>query len=166
MAGRRGSYISHITDVKLRVRDIDALAEAAQLCGLDLREQDRFAWWGVFMNDSKSYGELAPSEMGHCSYAMRVPDTDPKNGSIGPWEVGVVKAKDGDGYNLYYDTFGRAGKALTDRVGRMAGHLRQEYAAAVVRRKTSKLMRDGFIASRFDEVLDGHRRVRIRLRRR
>ena len=46
--------MSHVTDLKLRIHDLDALEEAAEKCGLQLmRGQKTYAWFGEFMNDSR-----------------------------------------------------------------------------------------------------------------
>ena len=157
--------MSHVTDVKLRIHDLDALAEACERLGLELRrDQKTYAWWGRFQNDSSAYGEHRPAEMGTCEHAIRVKGTAPRNGHSGPWEIGVVAAKDGDGYGLYYDTFGGAGQALTNKVGPSANALRKEYAACVATRKvTEKLSRHGWRAVREDLPTGG---IRIKVRKR
>lgn len=86
--------------------------------------------------------------MGHCEHALRVKGTTPRNGSGGPWEIAVVKDKSGDGsFNLYYDTYGGAGQALTAKVGPDANRLRQEYAIASATRQAAKTLK-GFKATR------------------
>lgn len=157
--------MSHVTDVKLKITDLDALEAAAVACGLELRrDQTTYAWWGSFMNDSRSYGEHLPAEMGHCAHALRIPGDRPKNGSAGPWEVGVVPAKDGSGFNLVYDTFGGAGSRLTQKVGPGANTLRKEYAAAAATGKAMQtLARKGWGVTR-EDVAGGAIRLKLRKR--
>jgi hypothetical protein len=157
--------MSHVTDVKLKIRDLEALREAAEALGLELREgQTHYAWWGTYVGDSHAYGEHLPSEMGTCAHALRIKGDTPRNGSNGPWEIGVFKSKDGDGFGLAFDAYGTAGRRLSAAVGPNADRLRQEYAYALARRKAKadpKLR--GFVATR--EQLTGGR-VLLRLRKR
>jgi hypothetical protein len=157
--------MSHVTDVKLRIRDLDSLRTACDGLGLDFRENQRtYAWWGSYVGDSHSYGEHKPEEMGKCAHAIRVKGTAPQNGSSGPWEIGVVPAKDGDGFNLYYDTYGGAGRALTDKVGAGAARLRHAYAVEVAEKSAlAKLSRSGWKATR-ETVAPGRTRIKLRKR--
>lgn len=157
--------MSHVTDIKLQITDLDALEAACEELGLELRrDQKTYAWWGTFVGDSAAYGEHRPDEMGKCEHAIRVKGTSPRNGSSGPWEIGVVRAKDGNGFRLYFDTYGSAGNALTAKVGTNADRLRREYAAAVATKKAkAKLSRQGFTTHR-ESLPNGG--IRIRLRRR
>jgi hypothetical protein len=157
--------MSHVTDVKLKIRDLDALKAAAEECGLELREdQKTFAWWGNFVGDSNQYGEMTPDKMGKCDHALRIPGTNPRNGSAGPWEIGVFKSADGDGYGLAFDTYGGAGRQLLDKVGPNADKLRQAYAVNVAEAKALKdLSRHGWRATR-EKLPTGQ--VRIKLRKR
>ena len=149
----------------MRIADLDALEEAAEKCGLVLeRDKKTYAWWGTYVGDSRDYGEHRPAEMGKCEHALRVKGTSPRNGSGGPWEIAVVKAKDGQGFGLYYDRYGSAGAALTAAVGPQENALRREYAVAVATRKAkATLGRKGWTIARED--LPGNR-VRLKLRKR
>jgi len=157
--------MSHVTDVKLRIKDLDALKEAAEACGLEFREgQTSYAWWGTFVGDSHAYGNHDPKTFGTCEHALREPGTRPRNGSSGPWEIGVVKATDGEGYDLLYDTYGGAGRRLTELVGARSNKLRREYAASVAtRRANATLGRRGYRVER--ENLAGNH-IRLKLRKR
>lgn len=129
-----------------------------------MRGQKKYAWWGHYVGDSHAYGEHRPAEMGTCAHALRLQGTTPLDGASGPWEIGVVPAKDGDGFKLYFDTYGSAGQQLTAAVEQNANKLRREYACAVATRKAKKtLARKGFTVQR--ENLPGHR-IRLKLRRR
>lgn len=157
--------MSHVTDIRLRIRDLDALAEAADQLGMELRrDQKTYAWWGTFVGDSRSYGAHDPKKFGHGDHALRIKGDSPRNGSSGPWEIGVVKAPDGDGYDLLFDIFGSAGQRLMQHVGEGANKLRQEYAAAVALKQARKqAVTRGFTATR--EQLAGGR-ILLRLRKR
>ncbi len=155
--------MSHVTDLRLRINDLDALEAACDVLGLELhRDQTTYAWWGRFVGDSRAYGEHQPVDMGTCEHAISIKGDLPKNGATGPWEIGVVKAKDGNGFGLYYDTFGGAGRRLTKAVGVNAYRLRQEYAVAVASAKATKVLAPkGFRLTR--ENVGG--KVRLQLRR-
>lgn len=154
--------MSHITDIKLRITNLDALAAACEALGLELmRGQRAFAWWGTFVGDSRSYGEMTPDKMGKCDHAIRIKGDRPENGSGGPWEIGVMRS--GDGFSLFYDTYGSAGRRLSDRVGQGATLLRQEYAAAVSMQQAQPLTRKGFVASR-EKLPNGMLRIALRRR--
>lgn len=155
--------MSHVTDIRLRIHDLDALEEACQALGLELRrDQKTFAWWGRFVGNSRSYGEMEPKDMGKCEHAIRVLGDQPQNGPDGPWEIAVVSAKDGEGYKLFYDTFGRAGRRLFEKVGQDANRLRQEYAAAVAAAKVKRTLGPkGFKVTR-ELLASGHIKLRVR----
>lgn len=157
--------MSHVTDVKLIVQDLDALEAACEHLGLELeRDKRSFAWWGSFQYDSNAYGDMTPERMGKCDHAIKVKGTNPRDGHSGPWEIGVVKAKDGEGFSLYYDTYGGAGQALSSRVGPQADRLRVEYAAQVAEKKAvAKLSRHGWRVSR-EDLPTGAVRLRVRKR--
>lgn len=157
--------MSHVTDVKMKVRSLDMLEEACEHLGLELRRgQKTYAWWGSYLGDSRDYGEHQPKDMGKCEHAIRIKGDQPKNGSGGPWEIGVIKAADGDGYKLFYDKFGAAGQRLTEKVGQEVNHLRREYSAATSTvRARAKLVKKGWKITRED--LPGNR-VRLRVRKR
>lgn len=128
--------MSHITKIALKIRDIDALAEAATLCGLELRrDQKTHIWYG------RTYGNANTD--GTCEHALRL-----KDHRQGDYEIGVVKAKDGDGFELALDTFCQ-GRLLSAIGGHAGDKLRQEYAAAVAtRRAKAKLAVKGFTVKR------------------
>lgn len=158
--------MSHITQIDLRIRDLDALEEACEKLGLELQRDKRtFAWWGRFENDSRQYGEMTPEKMGTCEHAIKIKGTLPHNGSDSScaWEIGVTRADDGDGFRLHYDQFA-GGHGLTAIVEHDSNALRREYAAAVSTKKSiEKLSRLGWRAVR--EELPG-KQIRIVLKKR
>jgi hypothetical protein len=157
--------MSHVTDVKLKIKDLDALEEACEELGLELkRDKKNFAWWGRFLGDSHQYGNHDPNTFGQCEHAIGIKGDRPMNGSNGPWEIGVVKALDGDGYDLLYDNYGGAGRRLTEKIGEKANKLRQEYAAAVSTKKVSTtLARKGWKVER-ERLSNGTLRLKVRKR--
>lgn len=102
--------------------------------------------------------------MGTCAHAIKIKGDAPQNGAGGPWEIGVVPAKDGDGFNLYFDTYGGAGQRLLGKVGQNADKLRQEYAVAVATAKAKKTLGPkGFRVTR-ENLANGHVKLLVRKR--
>ena len=146
--------MSHITKMKLRVRDLDALETAATECGLELvRDARSFKWFGRFVGDTTPPAGYDPKDYGKCEHKMRL-----KGASSSDYEIGIVAAKDGDGYDLLVDTWQQ--RRLMGAVGGAEmNKLRQEYATAVTMTRAAKLARQGYTARR--ENVNG--RVRIHL---
>ena len=130
--------MSHVSTVDLEVRDLKALAEAAEKLGLELVEQKTYHWFGQHVGDYPLPEGFSEKDLGKCDLALRVKDGKKKPK---PYEIGVV-AKDG-GYTLLYDFF-QGGYGLMQKVstdGQSLNLLKQEYATAVARRE---LQRKGF----------------------
>lgn len=156
--------MSHVTDVRMRVKDLDALDEACDALGLELRRgQTRYAWWGTFVGDSSAYGQHDPATFGKCEHAIGRKGMRARTGPDGEYEIGVVPALDGDGYDLLYDAYG-PGRRLTEIVGEGVNTLRREYACAAVTRKAKqKLAPKGWQVAR-ENLPNG--RIRVKLRKR
>lgn len=141
--------MSHVEEVEIECHDLSALKTAVERCGGEFMEnQTSFAWWGTWVGDWK--GERSafaqgrdPKTFGRCAHAIRVKGTHPKNGSSGPWEIGVVPK--GDGWALDYDNYGGAGRALEAVFGKSCMRLKDELAAEITMRE---LLRDGYRLSR------------------
>ena len=152
--------MSHITDVKLQVKDLDAVKMVAEILGFEFREgQKTYAWYGRFMNDSdegrRVVQERGEHALGKCDHALR-----PKVG--GGYEIGLVANAEGS-YDLLYDSWG-SGQRIEELAGKGLSRIRQEYAVAVTQRRVEKTMaRQGFKMTR--ETL-GDGKVRVRLQRR
>jgi hypothetical protein len=130
--------MSHITKIGLKIRDLDAVAEAAERCGMDLRRnQTTHIWYG------RTYGNSQTD--GTCEHALRL-----KDHRKGDYEIGLVRAADGDGFELALDSFMQS--RLLDAIGGSDGDkLKREYAAAVAtKRAKAKLATKGFTVRRED----------------
>lgn len=148
--------MSHVTSLKCRVYDIETL-EASLPEDMELRHKKTHAWWGRFEGDSIPPAGYDPKDYGKCEYAIGFKGVTPRNGPAGPWEIGVYKAPDGDGYELLADTFGAAGQRICAPVP----GIRQRYAAATVEKKAlAKLSRHGWRATR-ETLPDGRLRVKV-----
>jgi hypothetical protein len=153
--------MSHITDARLQVKDLDALDIAADILGFVRLEQKTHAWYGRMVGDSEEGRTVARERgmaaLGKCDFALRQ-----KDHKQGDYEIGVVKEADGT-FSLLYDSWG-PGQRIEQKAGRNLSKLRQEYAVAVTQSRVTKTMaRQGFRMTR-ENIGDG--RVRLRLQRR
>lgn len=153
--------MSHVTDVHLKITDLEALDEACVFLGMTLRRgQQSYRWWGRWENDYRGMTAAVdqghdPKTFGRCAHAISVSD-DPR-----AYEIGLVPRKDGDGWDLLYDSYDRK---IEPKAGPGLGRLRQEYAVRVTERRVKQtLARKGFGLTR-ENLPNG--RVRLRLRRR
>lgn len=122
--------MSHVATVDLHVKDLDALAAAAQDCGCELiRGQESYKWFGKSVGDYPLPEGFAAQDLGKCAHAIRIP------GAANAYEVGVVARRDGKpGYTLLWD-FWRGGFGLQDKIGDGAKKLRAAYAVQVAVKK-------------------------------
>jgi len=89
--------MSHVTSVKLKIRDLTALRLAVQRLGGTLVEgQLTYNWWGQSVGDTKLPEGFTVEMLGKCQHAIRVPG--------GNYEIGVVKMPAGH-YELAYDSY-------------------------------------------------------------
>lgn len=154
--------MSHITDAKLKVKDLDALQAAADLLGLELvRDRKKYNWFGHFVGDSaegrRVAAERGEETFGKCDHVLRR-----KGSAASDYEIGVVADKAG-AFDLLYDTWG-SGAKLEQAAGKSLARLRQEYSVAVAEARVAKTLgRQGFRMTR--ENKEGGR-IQLRLRRR
>lgn len=151
--------MSHISDVKLRIKDLDCLEEAGALCDFELRRnQVTHEWYGVDMQDSNLAPGRDRSTFGKCSHALRL-----KDHKAGDYEIGVVSEPDGS-FSLLYDSWGGSGRRLEAAAGPQLAKLRREYACATATKKArASLGKKGFQISREDLLGGG---IRLKLRKR
>jgi len=115
--------MSHVTEIKTEIKDLDALAQAAEKLGLELvRGQKNYRWYGKYIGDAPLPEGMTTDDLGNCEHALRV-RSKPR-----AYEVGIVKAKDGKGYTLLFD-YWNGGNGLMQHIGDNAGKLTQRYAA-------------------------------------
>lgn len=126
--------MSHIATVEVRIVCLDALAIAAEACGLELvRGQTTYRWFGNVEAAGREYSDPARPDAGKCEHALRV------KGDRNAYEIGVVRAAGGDGYQLAWDAYG-GGKGLMALVASEAnrqgvGKLVQRYSLERARRE-------------------------------
>lgn len=154
--------MSHITDARLQVKDLDALDVAGDILGFNLlRNVTTHAWFGEMVGDSAEGIQVARERglqnLGKCDHVLRL-----KDHQQGDYEIGVVRESDGT-FALLYDSWG-PGQRLEAQAGKLLSKLRQEYAVAVTQARVVKTMaRQGFRMTR-ENIGDG--RIRLRLQRR
>ncbi len=130
--------MSHIADVRMQIKDLDALHLAVKALGGTLvLGQKTHQWYGEFMNDWQSeraaVNRRDSSTFGKCDHAIKFEGIN--------YEIGVVKSSD-DCYELIYDTFGCGGKhdgcKLEEKLGVGLPKLKQAYGVEVTRRQLSR----------------------------
>ncbi len=154
--------MSHITDARMQVKDLDALEVAGGVLGFELlRDKTDYNWFREFVGDSEAGRRVARERgaetFGKCAHVLRL-----KGAEKGDYEVGVVAEKDGT-FGILYDNWG-TGRKLEAAGGKGLARLRQEYSVAVAQARVTKTLgRQGFTMSR-ENVAGG--RIQLRLRRR
>lgn len=139
--------MSHVASIEFEGRELPMLKRAVRKRGGDWREgQTTHAWWGTFLGDSSGMRNSAfdqgidPTTYGKCTHAIGIPGKSGRNGSSGPWEIGVVVNPDGS-FRLQYDNYGSAGRELEALFGKDLQELYQSYLAEVT---LDELQKDGF----------------------
>lgn len=146
--------MSHIAEIELQIKDLQALKEAAKALGLELREgQETYRWYGRSVGDYPLPAGFTKEDLGKCEHALSIP------GSPYAYEIGVVARKDGKpGYTLLWD-FWQGGYGLEEKVGRNAIDLQREYAFAVSKAAARK---KGFTKFKVITTQEGHQALRCR----
>jgi len=115
--------MSHVVSIETKVKDLQALAQAALRLGGELVVgQTTHKWYGRYMGDSPLPNNVPRSELGRCDHAIKF--------SGAAYEVGVVKVA--GGFELRYDEWSDGG--LNNVVGPKAGRLIQAYAIEKAKR--------------------------------
>lgn len=143
--------MSHVAECKLEVKDLSALAEAAEALGFEFREdQLTYKWYGKFLDDWSDATRAAalrgrdPSTFGKCVHALRLKN-DPRG-----YEIGVVQNTDGT-YSLLYDAWGGGGRNIEETAGIDLVRMTEEYGAVVA---TRQLTSQGYEVTK--SYVDGH----------
>ena len=133
--------MSHVATVDLEIRDLDALAEAAKRVGLELvRDQHTYRWYGRSVGDFPLPEGFTEDDLGKCEHALRIPPGEATHARK-PYEIGVVKRRDGrPGFVLQWD-FYAGGYGMQERAGNDCATLRQAYATVVA---AKQLRRQGY----------------------
>tara|TARA_R110000765_G_scaffold76584_1_gene150080 strand:+ start:1785 stop:2246 length:462 start_codon:yes stop_codon:yes gene_type:complete len=131
--------MSHIADVQMQIKDLDALKSAVEkLGGTLVLGQQTHKWFGKFLNDWNSdraaVNRRDSSTFGTCDHAIKFDGIN--------YEIGVVGSEAGY-YELIYDTFGAGdehdGSKLEEALGGEGlPKLKQGYGVEVTRRQLSR----------------------------
>lgn len=134
--------MSHVTEIDLEIRDLDALKKACEMLGLEFREgQKTYRWFGTHVGDYPLPKGFTKEEMGHCEHAIAIKNGNGASNGQLPYEVGVVTRRDGkQGYTLLWD-FYCGGFGLQAKIGENGHALTDSYSAAL---SVQKLRRQGF----------------------
>jgi hypothetical protein len=141
----------------MRVTDLDALERAAEKRGLRLvRGQRTWKWYGSWQNDY--HGQHAavsqgwdPEQFGKGEHALVLMDAGKRD-----YEIGVVPARDGNGYELLYDNWGGGGARLEQAAGHHLADLQRDYTIALAtQRAHEQLAGEGFEELAAEELPDG-----------
>ena len=118
--------MSHVTEIKTQIKDLQALEAAAKQLGMELvKDQKKYKWYGIAMSANSVPPGFTAADLGNCEHALRIP------GNSKAYEIGVVKRKDGQpGYTLLWDNWS-GGYGLTAKVGQTGENIKKEYAAQV-----------------------------------
>lgn len=100
--------MSHVVSVNVVVKDLTALEQACKELGLQ------------FMRGQTTQKYYSGTST--CLHAIKVPGTD--------WEIGLLKAKTGKGFELAYDNYGPSGQTIAKMLGNGLEKLKQGYAVA------------------------------------
>lgn len=111
--------MSHVTKIKIQIKSLEALRRAAETCGLIMREQSTYRWYGRSVGDYPLPEGITESQLGKCDYALSIP------GNPRAYEVGVMGMGDGT-YSLLWD-FWNGGYGLQAAIGNDGHRLVTEY---------------------------------------
>lgn len=156
--------MSHVTDMKFRVKDdqLDLLKSllAERFKHLEFRENKKEqAWYGQFVGDSAPPLGRDPKDYGKAEHTIGRLGYVPRNGAGGEYEIGLVRALDGNGYDMLLDSWG-PGAHLANELPK----LRREFSAAVATQKVEEeLAMEGCYVDR-EELTTGAIRLKVRRR--
>lgn len=120
--------MSHISTIKVEVRDLEALKAACTRLGfLFMEGQKSYVWFGEWLGDTKLPEGVRVEDLGKCTHAISVPGAS--------YEVGVLHQQ-GDRYALLYDFWKSGG--LATPLGPNAERLVQAYAVSAARAQAQR----------------------------
>lgn len=151
--------MSHVSAMKVKVKNLAALKVAAEELGLQFVEgQTKFKWYGQWQDDwhgknAAFRSGVNPKDYGTCAHAIR----DPNNSKA--YEVGVIDMKDGS-HVLAWDNW-QGGYGLAEKIGSNCEKLQQSYAKQCVILDAQK---KGYQVQRVETLEKGGIRVHLQER--
>lgn len=106
--------MSHVTEIKTQVFNLETLAQASEQLGLE------------FVHGQRTFRSYFDRTKERCDHAIRVP------GNSAAYEVGVKAQADGS-FQLLFDDW-NGGFGLLEKIGQGAGLLLQRYAIEEAKR--------------------------------
>lgn len=123
--------MSHVTTLKIEIKDLAALKDACKKVGLEFREgQGTYKWFGRHVGDYPLPEGFKKGDLGKCDHAIGV------KGKKDAYEIGVCK-RDGK-YVLLWD-FWQGGYGLQEVAGRDCSNLTTAYTKNVAIKEAKKL---------------------------
>ena len=121
--------MSHVTTIKMEIKDLQALEECCKKAGLEFRKgQKTYKWWGYSVGDYPIPKGFTKEDLGKCDHAIGVPNKS-------TYEIGVV-VKDGK-ITLLWDFYG-GGQGLEKVAGKDCCNLTQAYTQNVAIKEAKK----------------------------
>lgn len=115
---------SHIAEVAIEVRDLDALETACKRIGLEFRrDRKEYRWYGESTGPTPE--GMTEDELGKCVHAIGIP------GSLAAYEIGVIQRA--GSYGLAFDNW-HGGYGLEAVAGAGCKKLIEEYSVVVAER--------------------------------
>ena len=115
---------SHVAKVDIEIRDLDALAQASEKLGLQLRlGQKKYRWYGHSVGDYPMPEGMSEKDLGKCTHAIHMCES--------AYEIGVIETSPGK-YSLVWD-FWNGGYGIQAAVGDSCKTLISEYTIAAAR---------------------------------
>jgi hypothetical protein len=132
--------MSHVSTVKVEVKNLKALKKACEALGLIFKEnQKKYKWYGTHVGDYPLPEGFKKEDLGKCEHAIGV------KGNNSAYEIGLCKNRNGkDGYTMLWD-FWAGGQGLEACVGKDCNKLIHEYTKEVAKGQlTSMTQYDGW----------------------
>lgn len=122
--------MSHMTEIKTRITDLDALEAACVELGMKLvRGKTEAKWYGRSVGDYPLPEGMTADQLGKCDHAITLPGCE--------YEIGVYADKVKGGYRVLYDFWG-PGMKLKEKIGENGGKLVQAYGVAKATREARR----------------------------
>lgn len=115
--------MSHVVKMKIKIKNLDVMEKVCErMGGTFKRDQKTYKWYNQWVNDysaeDAAYKQGVKTEdYGKCLHAISFKKCK--------YEAGLIKATDGDGYELIYDVWD---KSLAHVMGKEACNFEAAYA--------------------------------------
>lgn len=131
--------MSHVATIEIQITNLEDLKAAAAELGLEWCEgQQTYHWYGEHVGDYPLPDGFSIEDLGRCEHALKLNPSQRLAVMnryhtacvIEPYEIGIVRRRDGQpGWTMLWDFYG-GGFGLRDVIGENAGRLKQAIATA------------------------------------